>query len=726
MSVPYEGVSRISGRRAVWILGGKKTTVDIPASPSKHTLFILLVASVLAVTLILFYPSIVQADGGPHEGSFFNKGVDACAGCHRAHTGGAERLLAGFSQVGLCYSCHGGGGTGADTDVENGIYLADRSPWNEAPASDDGAGLRAGGFEYAVMDPGLGGSPEMSKVSSSHSVDGSNHIAWGAGPISESASPGIHMSLVCTSCHNPHGNGLNRMLKPFPQGMPTDPNYDKVEVAEEELKKYTITYTSDNYRDISYSPEELGAWCSQCHTRYLAGSGAGSIDSGDAIFAYRHTTDNRSLTCVRCHLAHGTSSEMGPYSGSIPWPDGSASPVGDMRSSLLSSDNRTSCAQCHLDEKGYVIGCGDIGASCHKPFSNGSHDAHSEKTHGPQIDDCRSCHVSAGHNGMIDFERDVGLNDTGVCNVCHSRGGALDGVNHVVVGAKVNWATGVYDANGKLIPEKKDWCLGCHDGEPAEVNGTLAPDIAGDNSTYGYNISGHGAMGIRCTECHDIQLTHFDGEPRTYAFVSLDQGPQLYNDGYRLRKVDGNWAMDVPRQVSRSSTYTNADFSLCYSCHPEERLIGVRADYNYQFAREPVIWVDEGEVGTNFRNEQPIGHGWRYVGGPVNSHWTHLDLIYNIKDWDSDRDCDSDSNGTLDSAFTCVTCHDPHGARSETGILTPEMTRGDLSITSGSDAEYGPYRYIGSDEYLYPGGDLYCDARGCHGSLLMAYYREPI
>jgi predicted CXXCH cytochrome family protein len=99
---------------------------------------------------------------------------------------------------------------------------------------------------------------------------------------------------------------------------------------------------------------QMTAWCSQCHTRYMAPSGSRSTPSGDAIFAYRHTTAyNR--TCSTCHVAHGTNAVMntGPtettYSANVPYPDGTKV-VGNSR--LLKVDNRGVCQLCHDPTEG--------------------------------------------------------------------------------------------------------------------------------------------------------------------------------------------------------------------------------------------------------------------------------------------------------------------------------------------------------------------------------------
>ncbi len=94
---------------------------------------------------------------------------------------------------------------------------------------------------------------------------------------------------------------------------------------------------------------QINAWCSTCHSRYLAegtvpviGSPY-STDSGDATFAYRHPTrGNR--TCNVCHVGHGSNATMdGVYSSAFPYPDGTE----HASSRLLKIDNRGTCQACH-------------------------------------------------------------------------------------------------------------------------------------------------------------------------------------------------------------------------------------------------------------------------------------------------------------------------------------------------------------------------------------------
>jgi len=177
------------------------------------------------------------ADNGPHVSTAgtastqYNIGIATgagrCATCHRAHTAKAALLLK-EAQPALCYSCHGGG-AGANTDVQNGT------------SGSGGAALRGGGFEFALIGAGeavktLGlldtstgriahsavvpvGASEA--TTSSHQINGTaTGTMWGNGAISATpANPGKSLvTLECGSCHDPHGNGNYRILKPIPSG----------------------------------------------------------------------------------------------------------------------------------------------------------------------------------------------------------------------------------------------------------------------------------------------------------------------------------------------------------------------------------------------------------------------------------------------------------------------------------------------------------------------------
>jgi len=225
--------------------------------------------------------------------------------------------------------------------------------------------------------------------------------AWGNGPLG-TAGAGPTVELGCTSCHNPHGNGRYRILNPIPEPPATsgtftpvaDPGIDVTDAPlppAGETRNYTVipgTLVSETGTDPTagdywrswrswdgvptYDPDspdadshgivpatgsigdqpagtvgaswraQMTAWCAACHTRYPAPRSAATTPSGDAIYMYRHQTNESE--CTQCHVAHGSNAAMpGAYSGDFPYPGASTS--GSSR--LLKIDNRGTCQACH-------------------------------------------------------------------------------------------------------------------------------------------------------------------------------------------------------------------------------------------------------------------------------------------------------------------------------------------------------------------------------------------
>ncbi len=342
------------------------------------------------LVLLVVTVSLASADGGPHGG--YTPTTDACAGCHRAHTAAAPRLLITPVED-LCLSCHGTTATGADTNVEDGIFVQ-RDP--DTADTSEGVvdrGLRGGGFLNTQMDTNLGDAGSGGAVTSAHTADGDPlGVVWGNGAIG--SGPGlVDFALECTGCHDPHGNGNYRILRPIPNGSGAA---TAVNVPDETAatKNYTIADAAGVYFGEGYDLTAastvpmtdayvgLSDWCAQCHTRYLAGTESATTDSGDAIFAYRHMTAdtfggggdctkchgdpftnpppitydgaywNHDVECMTCHVAHGTSASMaanptGYAEGeNLPMPDGSTV-SGSARSALLRTDGRGVCQACH-------------------------------------------------------------------------------------------------------------------------------------------------------------------------------------------------------------------------------------------------------------------------------------------------------------------------------------------------------------------------------------------
>ena len=338
-----------------------------------HSVRRLLLVSALLLAAAQSLAGIAAADNGPHIGVYTTT-TDACAGCHRAHRGQAESLLKEAVQQDLCFSCHGTGATGADTNVQDGVYL-ERDTVQESP--EEGVanrGLRGGGFANAQMDTDWDGSASGAVVTSKHNVGEGNLTIWGNGGIG--SGPGkTGVTLQCGSCHNPHGFSdmdRYRVLRPIPSDSDAS---GAVDVPDQDPKVYTVSdtdkksgnqYFGEDYGDLE---DPLSQWCAQCHTRYLAPQGSGHTSSGDPIFAYRHITEgspqcslchgihggasptggplfDHTVRCLTCHVAHGSAATMDLYSGAVEWPDDTPGD-GSSNSRLLRVDNRGVCYLCH-------------------------------------------------------------------------------------------------------------------------------------------------------------------------------------------------------------------------------------------------------------------------------------------------------------------------------------------------------------------------------------------
>ena len=304
-----------------------------------------------------------QADSGPHVSSAAavkqTVATHRCASCHRAHTTDEGFPLSAGTD-GLCFTCHGPSGNGASTDVIDGVGYGVGGTQNGDRSATPGA-LRGGGFDYALIGAGeasretyVSGTSVLIRnqvipvlaagmaTTSNHPVKGAKVTSCGDGALNLGA--GEAVTLECGSCHDPHGNGNYRLLRPMPTDSGGSTSAVGVTIPDASVKVYTTSNywlsgdagsprvvngvngaaaTSDGYLD------NIVQWCTTCHSRRH--SGANDTMGGQK--------------CVSCHVAHGSNaSTSGPGSGHAQQPDGSA-PRGS--SKLLRLDDRAPCSMCH-------------------------------------------------------------------------------------------------------------------------------------------------------------------------------------------------------------------------------------------------------------------------------------------------------------------------------------------------------------------------------------------
>ncbi|MFQ5343423.1 MAG: hypothetical protein ACE5F6_17925, partial [Anaerolineae bacterium] len=166
---------------------------------------------------------------------------------------------------------------------------------------------------------------------------------------------------------------------------------------------------------------------------------------------------------------------------------------------------------------------------------------------------------------------------------------------------------------------------------------------------YGYYKTGHGlpsgeaypasggavsGAGLPCDACHDVAMKHIDGVARTYSYTASVGDPDDYQHGYRLKSVNGQLPMVIPRTNACGDSGVAADdFRLCTNCH------------------DPGPFTDPNNFLTNFRADP---------SGPTNRHYSHLAIKALCgpgntfsSDW---------RLHDLDSRASCVTCHNVHGS----------------------------------------------------------------
>jgi len=319
------------------------------------------------------------------------------------------------------------------------------------------------------------------------------------------------------------------------------------------------------------------------------------------------------------------------------------------------------CVQCHGYDAGYEYADGEYSEGNGSAASHSTHTQNNgEDQRGPSLA-CDACHdiedypyLKSGTDGNGDGKID--LTETNVCNGCHSPGGVYDGVNDPVIGARNTWgngADGYIYVGSDLADGKEKWCVGCHDDDPAVVGGIVAPNMAGNDAEYGYYITGHGKHGnqraIACQDCHDTTLVHVDGNSRTYSAAADN-----YQAGYRLKSVDGQPPMDVPRTLRAPISET---FRLCFSCH------------------DSTPFLTRDNLETNFRSD--VNNSCAVLDPAtdlVNKHWYHLQDSNALYRWDSDWD------GTIDSIISCTACHNIHGPRLKDG---PDISHAPAMIRTG-------------------------------------------
>ena len=233
--------------------------------------------------------------------------------------------------------------------------------------------------------------------------------------------------------------------------------------------------------------------------------------------------------------------------------------------------------------------------------------------------------------------------------------------------------------------------------------GVYAPNVVGDNDTYGFYVTGHK---INCLSCHDANNNHIDHNSRTYEVSEVEVDPNVigivvnpYCSSYRLKDIDGQPCMNIPRPGGDPIT-TWQDFALCFDCHNRDEVLG----------------VDSSDVShTNFWDEYAFYSGI----GTLNSHNTHLGGYELFTDPYYIIHSDSDWDGSIyaESAESCVTCHNVHGSPTQAMIR-----HGELISTHDPNGKFSASSATWTTPVSFPGGTYYVYARWVESGATNARY----
>jgi predicted CXXCH cytochrome family protein len=334
---------------------------NIESSGGQYVIQKFLLICAAAIFLTIAITSIAKANGGPHGD--YTTTTDACAGCHRAHTAPSPHLVAAATEYALCMSCHGASATGANTNVDDGKFMATRNTNSTTGVANSvsGGNLIAGGFTTYKGQP----------VTSNHDTSGSITNTWGISGTNRGQLGAMSAALTCTSCHNPHGSTNYRMINTPINGIPITVTQSDEGAAKDYTQQHWLADISSacdgchaSYHTLARPSTTNGSGGGYAHrtdfstskTYTLTAIGFSKNDGVTVTLPFASTSltstlvvasGNKGLVvCETCHLVHGSSSAMTGFA------NGAALGTGGVQttssdSALLRLDNRGVCEACH-------------------------------------------------------------------------------------------------------------------------------------------------------------------------------------------------------------------------------------------------------------------------------------------------------------------------------------------------------------------------------------------
>jgi predicted CxxxxCH...CXXCH cytochrome family protein len=360
-------------------------------------------------------------------------------------------------------------------------------------------------------------------------------------------------------------------------------------------------------------------------------------------------------------MPYGTCENLYCHGTGTPALTGGANQAGAPNIPKWGTPNTALCGSCHGGPGGAT---NYPGKASNWPTS-GAHALHvNDNVIGPNpslaCTDCHTANTVATHgDGKVDF-RTAWDNATAatkaatrVCDPCHGSG---------VATAKANWATA----------SSVD-CLTCHGITPAytyaNATGRVAPNVAGDNATYGANAAGHNrptgsgayasgnpAANRTCGDCHDLASAHIDGTDNT-----------TYSGNRLLDNVNGVTGITTVsglcaacHTTSGSSPATKKSVNTHGNAGYAGRLEGSFTGLNCDQCHEPhgMVNVSTGSTGVNLWMINPtITVTTGVTVSPVRLFAKTGANSFNAYDPGSGNELNASLYNTNASDQLCVVCH---------------------------------------------------------------------
>lgn len=234
-----------------------------------------------------------------------------CAGCHVTHAAEGPYLMKAPNRTALCFTCHGGAGSGSKYNVEKGTVRMKDGSYTKAPA---------GAFV---------GNPVATAVY--YGPTTSTHVySYSETPYGPMGNSNVNITwseIDCNDCHSSHADRSSyRMLKSDPAGNSGNNVYAWLSNSD------GMTAETPWYENVS----NIG--CLNCHDKFntTQGSNNGNYPVfGVTHYVYRHDTNSsilsytdrdgnttalstdlplvtnasgsvKKLMCLTCHYPHGT------------------------------------------------------------------------------------------------------------------------------------------------------------------------------------------------------------------------------------------------------------------------------------------------------------------------------------------------------------------------------------------------------------------------------------